>query len=350
MTKIKQIKQIKNKRTPVSLRSVVLMTAAVILLTASYCGGGKKPTIVLDPEGEGFYQMAHFLFTKHERKVFNNLASVEARKRFIQYFWEIRNPNPYSDDNEFKLEIERRFDHVNNYLKEGNLPGWKTDRGRIYMLLGEPDLIEEKQVFNDPGLHGLIFWYYTSTDLDYIKGSDLGLYILFIDESGTGRYYICVHEIFVTDGTGQEYRYPGTDLRLLDLAEQMKFKHILKKDDAFEKSNLEFQLTYDNRDRAIVLSIQPRNFSYDQNAETTDTVAAKVKIDLLFYKSDEEFSKHTEVKTVTLKKEDLLSDTPPPITIVIPMAFKKGKFTVDTLVSDMLGDAARRNIFAIEIK
>lgn len=346
---MKKTNRKKNKTTTGLIRPVVLMTAAVILLTASYCGG-KKPTIVLDPEGEKFYQMAHFLFTKHERKVFDNLASVEARNRFIKYFWEIRNPNPYADDNEFKLEIERRFDHVNSYLKEGNLPGWKTDRGRIYMLLGEPDLIEEKQVFNDPGLHGLIFWYYTTTDLDYIQGSDMGLYILFTDESGTGRYYISVNGVEVLDSTDQVYNYPGTDLRLLDLAEKMKYKHILKKDEDFEKSNLDFQLTYDNIQKAVVLSIQPRNFSFDRDAETDETMTAKVKIDLLFYKSDEEFSKHSEVKTVTLKKEDLLSNTPPPIIITIPMEFKKGKITVDALVSDMLGDAARRNIFAVEIK
>jgi GWxTD domain-containing protein len=347
---MKKTNRKKNKRTTVSVRSIVLMAAAVILLTAiSYCGG-KKPTIVLDPEGEKFYQMAHFLFTKHERQVFNNLASVDARNRFIKYFWDIRNPNPYSDDNEFKLEIEKRFDYVNSYLKEGNLPGWKTDRGRIYMLLGAPDLIEEKQVFNDPNLHGLIFWYYTSTDLDYIQGSDMGLYILFTDESGTGRYYICVNPVAVTDATGQMYDYPGTDLRLLDLAEKMKFKHILKKDEDFEKNNLEFQLTYDNNKKAVVFSIQPRNFSFDQDAETDDTVTAKIKIDLLFYKSDEDFSKHSEIKTITLKKEDLLSNNPPPITIAIPIEFKKGKLTVDALVSDMLGDAARRNIFSIEIK
>ena len=347
---MKKISRKRNKRTTVSFCPIILMTAVVILLTAApYCGG-KKPTIVLDPEGEKFYQMAHFLFTKHERQVFNNLASIEARNRFIKYFWEIRNPNPYSDDNEFKLEIERRFDYVNSYLKEGNLPGWKTDRGRIYMLLGTPDLIEEKQVFNDPNLHGLIFWYYTTSDLDYIQGSDMGLYILFTDTSGTGRYYISVNGVNVLDSSDELNYYPGTDLRLLDLTEKMKFKHILKKDEDFEKSNLEFQLTYDNKQKAVVLSIQPRNFSFDQDAETDDTVTAKVKIDLLFYKSDEEFSKHSEVKTITLKKEDLLSNSPSPIIIAIPMEFNKGKLTVDALVSDMLGDAARRNIYSIEIK
>ena len=340
----------KNKIKPGYLGVIVVMAAAALtLLTASHCSTN-KPDIILDPKSEDFYQMAHFLFTKHERKVFRSLVSPEARERFIRYFWEIRNPNPYADNNEFKLEIERRYDHVNRYLKEGNTPGWKTDRGRIYMLLGEPYQVEEQLVYNTPELHGLIFWYYTSSDLAEMKGGDMGLYILFVDTDGTKRYYIHTGDVLVTDRSDQTLRYPGTDLRLLDLAEQMKYKHITTKDTQFEKNNLAFDLTYDNRARAFTVSIEPTNLSFDEDTGDPDTMTAKIKIDLVLYESTEIFTKKTVVEPVKVKKSALLEKHPEPVTVTVPVSIKPGKVTVDAFVSDMLGDASKRDIFVVEIK
>lgn len=345
---MKKIK--KNKIKPLYLSVIVAVAASVLtILTASYCSAD-RPDIILDPKSEDFYQMAHFLFTKHERKIFRKLVSPETRERFIQYFWEIRKPNPYADNNEFKLEVERRYDHVNRYLKEGNTPGWKTDRGRIYMLLGDPYHVQEQLVYNNPGLHGLIFWYYTSTDLANIKGGDLGLYILFVDTNGTKRYYIHSESVEVVDRGDQIMRYPGTDLRLLDLAEQMKSKQITTKDTIFEKTDLGFTLTYDNQAGAITVSIKPKNLIFDDADNTGDTITAKIKIALVLYESTNEFTRQTHVETVKIKKSALLADRPAPIIVGFPVKVNAGKITVDALVSDMLGDASKRGIFLLEIK
>jgi GWxTD domain-containing protein len=334
--------------------SLLLSAATLVLmaLTTSNCAAGNAG-IKMDPVSETFYQEAHFLFTRHEQKVFDHLVSPEARKRFIQYFWDIRNPNPYADENEFKLMMDERFSYVTSYLKEGNVPGWKTDRGRIYMLLGPPDYVDAQSVFNDPNVHGYMFWAYGQQAFFESDTRNDGLYILFVDSDGHGRYYIAMEDIAVN--IGGEYKYlGGTNLRLLDEAEEMKYKHIKKKGELFEKNNLDFQLAYDESKRGFHIAIQPRNVIFDENADT-GIMTAKFKIDMVIYEGNENFFKHTEVKTIDVKKEELLtretqSSSASPLQLDIPLELKKGHITVDVFISDLLGDAGHRNLFTLNIQ
>jgi hypothetical protein len=61
----------------------------------------------LDPDSETFHQSAKHFFTKDEIKIFKTLQSKDGRKKFINSFWEIRDPNPETQENEFKTEIEK---------------------------------------------------------------------------------------------------------------------------------------------------------------------------------------------------------------------------------------------------
>lgn len=344
----------KTKRNKINVLPAVTVVLAFVFIVFT---AAKEPGTTSDPESEKFYQQAHFLMTRHERKVFKRLISAEARQRFIQYFWEIRDPNPYEDENEFKLLMDQRFDYVNYYLKEGNFPGWKTDRGRIYMLLGPPDYIDSKSVFNNPYLHGYIFWYYTEESLDISNVRYEGVYILFVDSDASGRYYINTEGIGLTNMEGKVVSLPGTDLRLLDEAEKMKYKHIKDRETMFEQNNLEFQLTYDREKKSFHVSIQPGNVLFDENPDT-GAMTARFKIDLIIYASAENFFKLTEVKSMDIKKEQLLEQTgkTSPIQLEIPLKFKNGKaaqvskVTVDAFISDLLGDAAKRRLFNFNIK
>jgi len=332
---------------------LALLTAislAMVLTNANCAARNAGPK--MDPESEAFYQEAHFLFTRHEKKVFDGLVSPEARKRFIQYFWDIRNPNPYAGENEFKLVMDERFAYVGSYLKEGNVPGWKTDRGRIYMLLGPPDFVDAQTVFNDPNVHGYMFWAYGQQAFFETDIRNDGLYILFVDNDGHGRYYITMEDIAVN--IGGEYKYiGGTNLRLLDEAEEMKYKHIKKKGELFEKNNLAYQLTYDENKKSFHIVIQPRNVIFDEKAGT-GMMTAKFKIDMVIYEGNENFFKYTEVKTIDVKKEELLAredQTPSasPLQLDIPLKLKQGRITVDVFISDLLGDAGHRNVFTFNI-
>ncbi|MGD9346557.1 MAG: GWxTD domain-containing protein, partial [Candidatus Aminicenantes bacterium] len=73
------------------------------------------------------------IITKAEKQVFEDLKTEEDRMRFINSFWNVRDPNPDTPENEYKLEYYRRLNYVSRYLG-----GSRSDRGRIYMILGEP--------------------------------------------------------------------------------------------------------------------------------------------------------------------------------------------------------------------
>ena len=79
-----------------------------------------------------------YIISDEERKAFKNLSNDEEREAFIENFWLRRNPNPDSPDNEFREEHYRRIQYANDHYAAGK-PGWKTDRGHIYIAFGPPD-------------------------------------------------------------------------------------------------------------------------------------------------------------------------------------------------------------------
>jgi GWxTD domain-containing protein len=87
-------------------------------------------------------QDVDYIITEEERKAFRNLSNDEERDAFIEAFWQRRNPDPDSPDNAFREEHYRRIAYANEHFNAGK-PGWKTDRGHIYIVFGPPDEIED---------------------------------------------------------------------------------------------------------------------------------------------------------------------------------------------------------------
>jgi len=90
-----------------------------------------------------------YIISDDERKAFLSLSNDEEREAFIENFWLRRNPNPDSPENEFREEHYRRIAYANEHFAAGK-PGWKTDRGRIYIMWGPPD---EKDSHPSGGLY-----------------------------------------------------------------------------------------------------------------------------------------------------------------------------------------------------
>src|SRR5256712_2605529 len=82
-----------------------------------------------------------YIITNEERSAFKALKTDEEREQFIEQFWLRRDPTPDTVDNEFKEEHYARIADANERFASG-IPGWKTDRGRIYIIWGKPDEIE----------------------------------------------------------------------------------------------------------------------------------------------------------------------------------------------------------------
>jgi GWxTD domain-containing protein len=93
-----------------------------------------------------FYEQARLLMTGAEDETYRHLPDAAAKERFIETFWEIRDPDPLTEENEFRDEFRERIEYAseNFGFPAGNPDpetsrGWNTDRGRIYLVLGPPD-------------------------------------------------------------------------------------------------------------------------------------------------------------------------------------------------------------------
>ncbi len=82
-----------------------------------------------------------YIITPEEKNAFLHLSTNEEREQFIEQFWQRRNPDPDSPENTYKEEHYRRIAYANEHFASG-IPGWKTDRGRIYIMWGPPDEID----------------------------------------------------------------------------------------------------------------------------------------------------------------------------------------------------------------
>jgi GWxTD domain-containing protein len=82
-----------------------------------------------------------WIITDEERAAFKQLSNDEERDNFIEAFWQRRDPTPDTEENEYKEEHYQRIAYANEHFAAG-IPGWKTDRGRIYIMYGKPDEID----------------------------------------------------------------------------------------------------------------------------------------------------------------------------------------------------------------
>ncbi len=84
-----------------------------------------------------------YIITAEEKRAFMLLKSDEQRERFIEAFWRHRDPQPATDENEYRAEYYGRFAYANQNFAFGDAAGWKTDRGRIYITYGKPDEVQK---------------------------------------------------------------------------------------------------------------------------------------------------------------------------------------------------------------
>ena len=138
-----------------------------------------------------------YIITDDERKAFMSLANDEEREAFIENFWLRRNPNPDSPENEFREEHYRRIQYANDHYAAGK-PGWKSDRGHIYIAFGAPDSIDSHPsggLYERPPEEGggetstfpFEIWHYR-----YIEGVGENVNIEFVDTCQCGDYHYTI--------------------------------------------------------------------------------------------------------------------------------------------------------------
>jgi GWxTD domain-containing protein len=136
-----------------------------------------------------------YIITDDERKAFKKLATDDEREKFIEEFWRRRDPDPDTDENEFKEEYYERIAYANEHFASG-IPGWRSDRGRIWIMYGKPDERETHPSggsYDRPATEGggqtttypFETWFYR-----YLPGVGSGVEIEFVDPTGSGEYRI----------------------------------------------------------------------------------------------------------------------------------------------------------------
>ena len=138
-----------------------------------------------------------YIISDQERKAFLSLSNDEERDAFIEQFWLRRNPNPDSPENEYREEHYRRIQYANEHFAAGK-PGWKTDRGHIYIAFGPADSIDShpsggmyqrpmEEGGGETATYPFEVWHYR-----YLEGIGENIDIEFVDTCQCGDYHFTI--------------------------------------------------------------------------------------------------------------------------------------------------------------
>src|SRR5580700_9310930 len=158
-----------------------------------------------------------YIISPEERNAFIHLSTNEEREQFIEQFWQRRNPDPDSPENTFKEEHYRRIAYTNEHYASG-IPGWKTDRGRIYIMWGKPDEVDSHPTggtYERPSGEGggeTSTYPFEDWRYRYLEGIGENVELEFVDPTSTGEYHLTM------DPSEKDalLRIPGAGLTMME--------------------------------------------------------------------------------------------------------------------------------------
>ncbi len=231
-----------NFRQQMSVKCLFFRTAAPVLLPflspALLPGPAIPVTLVVmqDPETDHFRKWLRedvlYIITEEEADVFRALGNDREKELFIEQFWARRDTDPRTLVNEFKEEHYRRLAYSNETFTSG-FPGWKTDRGMVYIKFGKPDRRESHPTgghYVRPSWEGggsTSTYPFERWEYRYLEGVGQDIEIEFVDPSLTGEYRLAAHPdekdaLLLTPNAGL------TDAEMLGLVSQ-KIDRIVRK-------------------------------------------------------------------------------------------------------------------------
>jgi GWxTD domain-containing protein len=275
----------------------------------------------LDPESAKFYQTARLIMTKEEIKIFERLPDVESRKAFIDDFWLKRDPDPDTPDNSFKKEFEARVAFVlKRYNKEG-ISAVNTDRGRVYILLGPPEKVEEFSPEVGSAVRGFTEWW------SYYNHQ---LAVEFVDADGSGRFRM----------TRQEGDFFGA----MDL---MKLGSYVRADDIFSKKFVKFDAVYDPAAGEIEVRIPIKGLVFRDNEEGRLAVDLRF---LIYIYGDGGLAKESLLDARNIVLTDAEHETQKTVSVRFARRLKAGTNYVDIIIMGKEGLKGKiRQIFEIKV-
>jgi GWxTD domain-containing protein len=248
-----------------------------------------------------------YIITDEERAAFKQLSNDEERDNFIEAFWQRRDPTPDTEENEFKEEHYRRIAYANEHFAAG-VPGWKTDRGRMYIVYGPPDEIDShpaggayERPIEEGGGETSTFpfedWRYR-----YIEGIGQEVIIEFVDTCMCGEYHMTIDRgekdalLYTPNGgltmweqmgmASKADRFNGNNMERLGLGPQSDMLQTKEFDrlEQYAKLNAPPPIKYKDLEEVvntkIILNPMPFDVRYDFVKVTGDTVLVPITIQM----------------------------------------------------------------------
>ena len=166
-------------------RRLLQMMGGLLLLIAT--SARPQNPVVSPKQASWLAEEVVYIATEKEKSAFRRLETDRERDLFIEAFWKQRDSVPETPENEFREEHYRRIRYANaNFGKGTSRPGWKTDRGRIHIILGKPVNVNS---YGDETLHlvPVEVWFYQG---DFGYGLPPSFYVVFFQEEGMGDYIL----------------------------------------------------------------------------------------------------------------------------------------------------------------
>jgi GWxTD domain-containing protein len=152
------------------------------------------PAVAESPYDKWLKEEVAYIITDRERADFKKLQTDADRQHFVEEFWKRRDPTPGTPENEYRDEHYRRIAYANDRFHDTKLPGWKTDRGRIYIEYGPPDEIDSHPAggaYTRPAEEGgaqTVTYPFEMWKYRYIDGIGNNVILEFVDKGRTGEY------------------------------------------------------------------------------------------------------------------------------------------------------------------
>jgi GWxTD domain-containing protein len=279
----------------------------------------------LDPDSEEFFHMTRHFMTRDEEKVFRGLTTPEFRQEFIAAFWEIRDPDPDTAENEFRTELESRFEFVNKYLREANRPGWDTARGMVYMVLGPPTMMNAGttsstlSASSSNPLPNSLVWPYGET----------GIRVWFIDNQGYGVYDLDMMR---------------TSPRLLELLKRAKTQ-VIQGDKGAEEHFLGFTAAFAPSGSRLLIAVEAKDLRFETDAAGGFT--ARIHLAANIYTPEGAVVTRKEERRIVV---DAQMQQKSRLALEWALPLGTGKYQVDLLVLDLVGGRSNRQFLSLKIK
>lgn len=292
-------------------KSLFAILLAVVLMNACAARGNR---IDHDPYFESFFEKARLIMTNEEIQIYKHLPDIQARDEFISEFWQKRDPFPETPENENKTEFERRIAYANRWFKE-NRPsgrGWDSPRGRILLLLGEPDNRMLSDMINNPDIKGYERWIYYYYQLE----------LIFVDSDGFG-----------------EYKLKNWPPELLTSIDRAKFTLNLADKEAL-KNVFAFEAKYRNGEIVIAIPVKKIRFQ-----EVENKIQAAYKISVYVYRDYRKIDAPTFSKQFSYAKDRIPAEKSLEFSLPYRLS-EKGKYYFDVLVEDVMTAARSRHFIS----